>query len=576
MGRDLHHILSLILILFLTLILIFEAWHDAGTYDEVGHITAGYSYLYLHDFRLYPDNPPLIKMLAVLPWLPLVKSVNFPTNAPEYSQSQAIDYWKIGTKFLYQSGNNADQLIFLARLPIVFLTLALGLLISKFASNLYGKRAGLFALFLYVMEPNIRAYGHLVTADLGSTFFLILSLYLLYSNLATLPLFKVSRQIGLAGMIFGLAILSKYSMILFLPIFSLIFLFLLFKHKQALKLFIISYLLFLIIAYTTLWAFSLVTNYNRITFRYDDVGLNKSAREQLGHKFVWKGFHAIPLPYYYTVGLEQMYARNLRGQPSFLFGHVNPSGNWWHYFAVTYLVKTPIPILLFLGLAFVKAITSPLVSPLLKGEGKGEVFRKFLTLIIGLFFFIIVSLSGNLSIGFRFVFPAIVLFLLYASSFASGIGFRGKTLVLFFVACLWLVASNVFSLPYDISYINQIGGGTWDGYKTVSDSSYDWGQDLKRLGSWVKNYAPNQSITLSYFGTADPSYYGINYKPLRFEDLENLKGIVAISVTNLMLGGRYYNDLRGETHYDPSPLHKFFSEQPIARAGTTIFIYQFL
>lgn len=580
MKRHLPKILSIILITFLAGILLYESWHDAGTYDEVGHITAGYSYVYLGDFRLYPDNPPLIKMLAVLPWWPIRDQIKFPLTAPEYTQTEAIDWWKLGTKFLYQSGNDADKLIFLARLPIIGLTLALGLLVAKFASDLYGRRAGLFALFLYTLEPNVRAHGHLVTADLGSTFFVILSLYFLYKALIGSDL-KGAKGLTLAGMTFGLAILSKYSMLFFLPILGILLFLETLRQNQSLKLCAFRFALFAFISYLTLWLLTLAVGYSRITFRYEEVGLNKSAKKELGDRLVWKAFHMIPLPYYYTVGLEQMYARNFRGQPSFLFGTVNPSGNWWQYFLVTYLVKTPIPTLLFVSIAFITAIKRIKNKESRIMGGKQDHYSLLhdsyfmLPLFAGLLFFITISLNGNLSIGLRFVFPSVILFLIFASSVIAISRLTKKTLIVFAALLIWLIITNLTSLPYDISYVNELGGGTWEGYKTVSDSSYDWGQDLKRLAAWVRKNASNQTITLSYLGTADPTYYGIQYKQLRFEDLDSLRGFVAISATNLMLGGRYGKDQTGKVIYDPSPLRVFTTRQPLARAGTTIFIYQF-
>src|SRR5205809_5128004 len=39
------------------------------TSDETAHLVAGYSYLVTHDYRLNPEHPPLVKMVAALPLL---------------------------------------------------------------------------------------------------------------------------------------------------------------------------------------------------------------------------------------------------------------------------------------------------------------------------------------------------------------------------------------------------------------------------------------------------------------------------------------------------------------------------
>jgi hypothetical protein len=106
------------------------------------------------------------------------------------------------------------------------------------------------------------------------------------------------------------------------------------------------------------------------------------------------------------------------------------------------------------------------------------------------------------------------------------------------------------------------------------DSNLDWGQDLKRLAAWMReNGVPR--VKLSYFGSADPAYYGI--------DAETLPGytaphaprvtreirpgdVVAVSVTNLQ--GVY---LEPE---DRALMARLRALAPIGRAGWSIRIYR--
>ena len=82
-----------------------------------------------------------------------------------------------------------------------------------------------------------------------------------------------------------------------------------------------------------------------------------------------------------------------------------------------------------------------------------------------------------------------------------------------------------------IAYLNEIAGGPVQGWAKLSDSNFDWGQDLKRLGRWVGEHHPSDPIFLIYFGTADPRYYGIRYHDLRTPDMPVPKrpGYLAIS-----------------------------------------------
>ena len=60
--------------------------------------------------------------------------------------------------------------------------------------------------------------------------------------------------------------------------------------------------------------------------------------------------------------------------------------------------------------------------------------------------------------------------------------------------------------PSYLAYFNEIAGGPDGGWRYVTDSNLDWGQDLKRLSEFVEERGISE-IHLDYFGTADPAYY---------------------------------------------------------------------
>ena len=72
------NIIAVSLLLIMFLMMFFSAWNESATFDELAHITAGYSYLTQKDYRLNPEHPPLVKDLAAFPLLFL--NLNFPTD----------------------------------------------------------------------------------------------------------------------------------------------------------------------------------------------------------------------------------------------------------------------------------------------------------------------------------------------------------------------------------------------------------------------------------------------------------------------------------------------------------------
>lgn len=78
---------------------------------------------------------------------------------------------------------------------------------------------------------------------------------------------------------------------------------------------------------------------------------------------------------------------------------------------------------------------------------------------------------------------------------------------------LWLAASALAAWPDYIPYFNELVGGPRNGFHWLGDSNVDWGQDLKELKRFMDRRGIDR-IQLSYFGTADPAHYGIEYEYL--------------------------------------------------------------
>ncbi|KKU36925.1 MAG: hypothetical protein UX49_C0005G0002 [Candidatus Wolfebacteria bacterium GW2011_GWC2_46_275] len=87
------------------------------------------------DARLNPEHPPLVKIIAALP-LTLLE-LTFPTDSPAW-QDEINGQWVTGAQFLYESGNDADQIIQWSRLGPMLLTILLSLLVFFWSRSLMG------------------------------------------------------------------------------------------------------------------------------------------------------------------------------------------------------------------------------------------------------------------------------------------------------------------------------------------------------------------------------------------------------------------------------------------------------
>ena len=96
----------------------------SGTADEPVNLTAGYTMLRLHDYRIHPENLPLLRMWTAVP-LWLLPDVKLDTNRAAWKQDDRVAF---AFEFLYRD-NDADRLINRARFMVVLLGLGLGCLI---------------------------------------------------------------------------------------------------------------------------------------------------------------------------------------------------------------------------------------------------------------------------------------------------------------------------------------------------------------------------------------------------------------------------------------------------------------
>lgn len=252
------------------------------------------------------------------------------------------------------------------------------------------------------------------------------------------------------------------------------------------------------------------------------------------------------------------------GRPTFFFGRYSNKG-FLLYFPALVLFKTELPILLLFILSILKTFYDVF---------KNKSLNKDTMLTIGIFLYLVVASFSKMQIGHRHLLPIYLLIIFNVSKLIQLKYVRWFCYIMIF----WNAIISFRAYPWYISYFNELIGGTKNGWEYFTDSNIDWGQGLKNLGFWVKeNDFAKKGIYLSYFGTGDPEYYGITYKPVGF--VSNLKYeeragknivdnkidriILAISITNLQA-----------TYYKDKEVFSFLKKlKPIAICAASIFVY---
>lgn len=555
----------------------------SGTWDETAHLPAGYTCLKTGDYRLNAEHPPLGKMIAGLPLLFLDLDGAFETDAWREGHE-----WEYGWEFLFSGRNDASLAFFWGRLLMVLLSLCLGLLIFFWARKLYGNGAALLALFLFAFSPNLIAHGRLTNTDMPIAFFLLLSLFCF--DRAARRLTPLSAL--LAGVTLGLALLAKFSGLLMLPVLAVTALVRLFDGapievkflktitakawRKKLVALLILFAIMLPLAYGTVWA--------GYSFRFSAFSDGSDESLWFAHKVpepagIAKFLHDRRLlPQAYLEGFH--YVRSTMTRASFLDGEHNwiPGRpprykSWPHYFIMTSLYKTPVPVLIFFVLSAVLAYTWS------RKRWKQEV-----PLAAAFVIYFGVAMYGNMNIGHRHILPVIPLAFIFISKVVNYLGGRQISetilrLLLFVLLLVWYVFGTVSVYPHYLAYFNEIAGGSANGPNHLTDSNIDWGQDLILL----KRHMDENNIEevhLYYFGSADPRYYGVkckfimppNLPGVRKSDWSISRGIsrndyIAVSVTNLQ---ETYGPLR------PAPwmMERLRRETPVEKIGYSIYLFR--
>ncbi len=525
---------------------------DSPTMDEQNHLARGIALLRSGDARFSLEHPPLINLLSAMPLL-TIDDLQIPFDHVSWNNPEG--WYTFADQLLWIDNHDVTRMIFLGRLPSIFLTLGLALICFRFARELWGKPAALIAFLLVLFDPNILAHGRYITTDLGGTTMLVLAAYLLWRmwNTAGWHLGRLlAATVGL-----GLALSSKLSILVFLPIFALISLLPLYEDDDGwrgslrrLANLAIASLGALIIV----WA---IYAFEWGAFRFSSNGL-----ESLNHLYG-------PMPTFFS-GIEQILLLSGGGRPSFLLGHFSTEG-WWYYFPIAFLVKTPLLVLVLFGLAGVLLLKERLT------RGRAV----FLILPAVLFF--LVSMGSSLNIGYRHLLPILPFLYLLGSGMTAlpvittGMQLWESRLIkgILVVSVISVLIIDIILHPHYLSYFNILGGGPSNGHQILVDSNLDWGQDLLRLKKWMEDNGIKQ-VKLSWFGTADPGYYGIDYEPLPglpyhydlwwdvpFDTAAPEPGIYVISVSNLW-----------EIPLEEKNVFSWFRDrQPDDRVGYSIHIY---
>ncbi len=403
------------------------------TIDEPDHLAAGMELLTTGKYRYEDQHPPLARVFGAIG--PFLAGERWRGGPQSYREGYRILGWDV----------HYDRILALGRAGILPFFWTACLVVYLWAQRAAGPGAALTAVFFFTTLPPVLAHASLITTDMALA---------CWTGAAALAaLYWADRpgdgRTAVLGVIAGLAFLSKFSALLFVPA-----------------------------VLAGMWATGALP---RVRLRAVLLACGVAAL------VVWAGYefsfarvdylHArLPAARFFT-GLQALWAHNRAGHPSYLFGRRSASG-FWYYYPAALAIKTPLAMLIVLAAAVALRLRSAL--PPLAYSGA----------------ILLAALVSRIDIGVRHVLPVYIGFAVVCGCVAAWAWRRLATRACLVALIAWQLVSGARQHPDYLAYTNEIAGTHPEHF--LADSDLDWGQDMNRLAAYFARAGAGQ-VTFTPF-----------------------------------------------------------------------------
>jgi hypothetical protein len=590
--------------------------------NEPAHLVAGLSHWRFGAFDLYRVNPPLIRTVAAAPVAIAGYVADF-GGFTDYPGARPV--FAIGEAFVHDNGRRSLWLMTLARWACIPFSLLGGWICFLWARDLFGPAAGLVACALWCFSPMVLGIGATIAPDAHAAALGVAACYTFWRWLKS----PTWAQAVLTGVVLGLAELAKTTMILFYPIWPLIWVayrigetrpgpespilpqaggLRFIKLRQwireagmlAVRMLIGIYVLNL--GYLGEGAFTPLKEYRFVSEMFG----GENVQQRIGgNRFAdsWLGHLPVPFPKNYIVGIDvQQRDFENYGFPSYLGGRYAEHG-WWYYYVYAVLVKSPLGTLGLLLLSVAVCFTR--FAPPIRW------YDAMVLLAPPLVIFVVVSMKSGFSHHSRYILPCLPFVFVWLGQFGKWIQFTvdscplipspsppqsrgrrepeiaGSLLGVVSAALLaWSIGSSLLVFPHSLAYFNELAGGPRNGANHLLNSNLDWGQDLLFLEKWIQRNADGEPVHLAFCNLYNPfdlEIEGIQPWPFQRGSASNAPGdksqhvqdgYYAISVNLLYDFPWPVRDRGGATYsIDLHPHAHLRSIEPVGWAGYSIRIF---
>jgi dolichyl-phosphate-mannose-protein mannosyltransferase/uncharacterized protein DUF6056 len=451
------------------------------TLDETVMIPSAYYHLAAGNFQLVADHPPLSKILAALPLLFIQPAELSPRNlvGEPYSLERKGAYQGY---FWHDNRAEFERISFWARVPMIALAAGLGILIFIFARHLFGPRAAVFAVALYSLEPTVLAHGRVVQTDVPAAFGYLLVCFTLYRYLRA----RHWRNAVWLGLACGIALLSKFSMLIIAPALFLVLIVLMWKARKTISQVnaFLGHAAIVVLA-TLIVIHAAYYFHSRSLTTADSLWIAESFPDSAEAVSIAVHLLSHILPTDFVLGVFWQLWHSAEGHPAGFLGMYSMKG-WWYYFPVAFALKTTIPFLL-LSLASLVWATYRIIR-------KGE--RRLLILIVPFAIYTVFIMLSPINIGVRYYLPAYTFLFIFGGVLLDRLlrqkAVAGRIGVAMAVVLIgWMGIEALRAYPDYMTYMNQLASQR-PHWWYLSDSNVEWADDIKGLEAYLRDHGETE------------------------------------------------------------------------------------
>jgi len=506
------------------------AWTTSPVFDEPFFLHAGYANL-----TAGAAKHPTANLIFAQNWVSLPLLASHP-SLPTEQEISAVEpaNRELGRLFVFSPRNDWRALLHAARPMNILLGLGLCVLVWRWSRSLFGPLGGGVSLAFCALSPLVIANSAVATTDIAATLWFAVAIYRVWALLHRVTVFNVLT----CGAAAGVLLVTKISAVLLAPV-ALALLLLrvavpsplpvgwtrakardVTDRSDQLLWLVPAAAVSALVAVVVIWLcyapqLTVFADPKAPAFPWTELA-NRPRGSLSAVAELLNRVHALPEPYLFDIRLFEVTTTVRR---AYLLGEFS-LGGWWYFFPLAWWFKTPIPFMLalvfgavvLLGRRFA-ALFAPATSTAESGDGHPVRLYDLAPLAVFATVYLAATLTSGLNIGVRHILPIYpALFILAgALALAPRPVWRSRVLA---ALLAWSGIELVRASPEFLAYCNPFAGGTENGHRALIDSSYEWGQDLPAVETWLADRAqqpgPKPPVFFSYFGNADLRRFKIN------------------------------------------------------------------